>query len=135
MGTRLIRPLLITVLSAAALANAQPRPPEGQLDASETLFTVLAALNAAGYDADPDSPANSAIRKQVRDILAAKHLESVEALKKFFAEHRPKDPGADVEPVRLLRALTLEGPPDFHIAPQAGRASSGRQEAGGSGRC
>ena len=41
--------------------------PEGQLDGSEALFTVLAAINAAGYDADLDSNANSPVRKQVRD--------------------------------------------------------------------
>ena len=74
IGTRLIRPFLITVLSAAALAKAQPRAPEGQLDSSETLFTVMAALDASGFGVDADSSNNTALRKQVRDIIEAKHL-------------------------------------------------------------
>ena len=111
----MIRPLLITVLSAAALASAQPKPPPGQLDGSETLFTVLAALNASGFDADPDSTAvNAGIRKQMRDIIASKHLESVDALKKFFDEHRPPDRGAELSQY-ISFALTLDGPPDFHL--------------------
>ncbi len=55
----LIRPLLLITLSAIAFAPNSAAAPaqEGQLDGSETLFTVLAAINAAGYDADLDSPA------------------------------------------------------------------------------
>ena len=79
----MIRPLLFVAISAVACAQTEVRAPEDQLDGSQTLFTVLAAINAAGYDADLDSTANAAIRKQVRDIIAAKHLDSVDALKKF----------------------------------------------------
>jgi hypothetical protein len=44
----LIRFLLLTGCAAIGLAQAPPAPPQGQLDASQTLFTVLAAINAAG---------------------------------------------------------------------------------------
>ncbi|HYL35258.1 MAG TPA: tetratricopeptide repeat protein [Bryobacteraceae bacterium] len=111
----MIRLFLATVLFSAALAQAQPRPPQGQLDSSEPLFTVLAALNATGYDADLDSTANSPVRKQVREALAAKPLDSMAALKKFFAAHRQQDPGAELSQY-ISFALTLEGPPDFHSA-------------------
>jgi TolA-binding protein len=108
----LIRPLLLATISAVAFAQTAPRAPENQLDGSQTLFTVLAAINAAGYDADLDSAANATLRKQVRDILAAKHLDSVDALKKFFETHR--QPSADAELSQYISfALTLEGPPDF----------------------
>jgi TolA-binding protein len=82
------------------------------LDGSQTLFTVLAAINAAGYDADLDSAANATLRKQVRDILAAKHLDSVEALKKFFEAHRQSSGDAELSQY-ISFALTLDGPPDF----------------------
>jgi tetratricopeptide (TPR) repeat protein len=115
----LIRPLLFVTISAVAFAQTQPRPPEDQLDGSQTLFTVLAAINAAGFDADLDSDANAPIRKQVRDIIAAKHLDSVDALKKFFEAHRQGTTEAELSQY-ISFALTIEGPPDFqyHIKPE-----------------
>ncbi len=113
MGLALVRPLALTVL-LTAVALAQQQPQEGQLDGSKTLFTVLAAINAAGYDANLDSNANSPVRKQVRDAIAAKHLGSVEALKKFFAEHRQEDPEAELSQY-ISFALSLQGPPDFQF--------------------
>src|SRR5205814_7929064 len=50
----------VLVLAMAARANADDR---GQLDASPTLFTVMAAINAAGYDAELASPNNHPLRK------------------------------------------------------------------------
>jgi len=108
----LIRPLLIATLTAVAFAQTAPRAHENQLDGSQTLFTVLAAINAAGYDADLDSAANATLRKQVRDILAAKHPDSVDALKKFFETHRQTNGDAELSQY-ISFALTLEGPPDF----------------------
>src|ERR1700693_6245093 len=84
---------LLAALVSPALLQPQQKPQEGQRDGSQTLFTVLAAINAAGYDADLDSNANSPVRKQVRDVIAAKHLESVDALKQFYS--RPHPPHAE----------------------------------------
>jgi len=89
MGLALVRLLALPVFLSAVLLAQQPSQ-EGQLDGSKTLFAVLAAINAAGYDANLDSNANSPVRKQVRDAIAQKHLASVEALKKFVADHRRK---------------------------------------------
>src|ERR1700716_503315 len=80
---------LLFIFAASALAQQSRQP--GQLDGSETLFTVLAAINAAGYDADLDSAANYPIRKQIREMIEAKHLESVDEIGKFFAAHRQKN--------------------------------------------
>lgn len=112
------RPVALTALLAALLApaitQAQPQSNQNQLDGSEALFTVLAAINAAGYNADLDSNANSPIRKQVRDAIAAKHLDSVEALKKFVADHHQDDPEAELNQY-ISFALSLQGPPDFQF--------------------
>lgn len=121
MGFRLIRSLPAIALLAAALAQAQVPPRavarqqqgQDQLDASETLFTVLAALNASGYDYDLDSNANSPVRRQIRELLGARRLESLEDLKKFFAAHRQQDPGAELSQY-ISFALSVDGPPDFH---------------------
>lgn len=119
MGLALFRLLASTVLFSAPLffsgnVLAQQQPPEAQLDGSQTLFTVLAAINAAGYDANLDSNANSPMRKQVRDAIAARHLNSVEALKKFVADHHQEDPEAELSQY-ISFALSLQGPPDFHF--------------------
>ncbi len=106
--------LVLPALLQPALLQAQPQPQDNQLDGSQTLFTVLAAINAAGYDANIDSNANSPVRKQVRDAIAQKHLASVEALKKFYADHRKDDPEADFNQY-ISFALSLQGPPDFQF--------------------
>jgi tetratricopeptide (TPR) repeat protein len=97
----------------------QPLKLESQLDGSEALFTVLAAINAAGYDANLDSNANSPVRKRIREALASKHLDSVAALKKFIVGHHQEDPEAELSQYMSF-ALSIEGPPDFHywLAPQ-----------------
>ncbi len=113
MGLALVR-LLAVALLLCAVVLAQPQPEQGQLDGSEALFTVLAAINAAGYDANVDSNANSPLRKQVRDQIAAKHPASVEALKKFMADHHQDDPEAELNQY-ISFALSLQGPPDFQF--------------------
>src|SRR5258708_4318084 len=111
-GKFLIRSILLLGIVGPLLAPAQSQPQQGQLDANPALFTVLAAINAAGYDTDLDSNPNSPVRKQVRDLIAARHLDSVESLKKFFAAHRQQNPTAELNQYISL-ALTLDGPPDF----------------------
>ncbi len=125
MGSALVRLVtLIALVSAPLLLQARPQAPpkttpppatrvvnQNQLDGSEALFTVLAALNAAGYDANLDSNANSPVRKQVRDAIASKHLD-LDALKKFMAGHHQQDPEAELSQY-ISFALSVEGPPDF----------------------
>jgi tetratricopeptide (TPR) repeat protein len=129
MGMALVRLLAFTALLSAALLPAQPQAKpqlktlapvqEGQLDGSEALFTVLAAINAAGYDANLDSNANSPVRRRVREVLQSKHLDSLGALKKFVADHHQADPEAELSQY-ISFALSIEGPPDFPywLAPQ-----------------
>jgi tetratricopeptide (TPR) repeat protein len=108
----LIRSALLITISTLALAQPQAQLAENQLDGSETLFTVLAAINAAGYDAELDSPSTPAIRKQVREALAAKHLDSVDALKKFVEAHHQANSDAELSQY-ISFALTVKGAPDF----------------------
>jgi tetratricopeptide (TPR) repeat protein len=111
----LTRPITLLLLATLA-ATAQPSrtAEKGQLDASPALFTVLAAINAAGYDADLESPATYPIRKQIREILASKKLASVDELKAFFATHHQRDSTAEFSQY-VSFALTIDGPPDFNF--------------------
>jgi tetratricopeptide (TPR) repeat protein len=110
---------IIYALAAAQAALPQAPPqgrvkpgPTGQLDANPTLFVVLAAANAAGYDAGIDSPSNSPLRQMVRDRLAKQKLTSIVPLRALFRDVRPKDPAAELN--RYIEfAILSAGPPDF----------------------
>ena len=86
--------------------------PQGQLDASRTLFSVLAAINAAGYDVDLASGANHPLRQIIRREIAAKKLPVVEDLKYFVKKHHKNDPTAELSQY-ISFALSVKGPPDF----------------------
>ena len=64
-GIHLNRFVVSAITAGTLFLRAAPAQ-QGQLDASPTLFTVMAAINAAGYDADLDSPNNNPLRKAVR---------------------------------------------------------------------
>lgn len=85
---------------------------ENQLDASPSLFSVLAAINVAGYDADLQSAANHPFREEVRKELASRNIPCLEDLKRFFAEHRQKDSTAELSQY-VSFALLVDGPPAF----------------------
>jgi len=84
----------------------------GQLDFSPTLFTVMAAINAAGYDTELASPNSDDLRMQVRNALAASQAPVLQDLKKFFAEHHASDATAELSQY-VSFALSVGDPPDF----------------------
>jgi tetratricopeptide (TPR) repeat protein len=97
---------------AALPALPQIAKPEGQLDANESLFTVLTAINVAGYDAEIGSPSNSPARKAIREALAARKIESVYELKRFVRDHKQPDAAADLSQY-ISYALSVGPPPLF----------------------
>ncbi len=99
--------LVPAILAATGAAFAQ-QPELGQLDASPTLFTVMAAINAVGYDTLLDSAHNHPLRKAVREAIAKTDIPSLPALKEFFAKHNQISP-------YISFALTCDGPPSFVI--------------------
>ncbi|HTS78641.1 MAG TPA: hypothetical protein VMG40_20690, partial [Bryobacteraceae bacterium] len=114
-ATFLILFCLLAAVPAWPQAHPRAQAPgatHGQLDSSETLFTVMAAINAAGYDAEIDNPANSPVRKAVRDHLKSLNLPVVEELRRFVHAHKQTDPGADLSQY-ISYALVIDGPPDF----------------------
>ena len=91
-----------------------PPPPEpyNQLDSNETLFYVLAAINAAGYDEQADSSTNNPLRARVREYLAKQNLQSLTPLRRYVRDHKPKNPGAELSQY-ISFALVNKGKPDF----------------------
>jgi tetratricopeptide (TPR) repeat protein len=103
--------VLPAILAVTLSARATPAE-QGQLDASQTLFTVMAAINAAGYDAVVSSPSNNLLRAAVRDALAKRTIPSLAGLKVFFAQHHQTDDTAELSQY-ISFALSAGGPPDF----------------------
>jgi tetratricopeptide (TPR) repeat protein len=97
------------LLSLAALAQTNE---PGQLDASPALFSVMSAINAAGYDADLESPSNSPLRAQVRAAIAARKPPVLPELREYFKAHRQRDWTAELSQY-VSFALSVDGPPEF----------------------
>jgi tetratricopeptide (TPR) repeat protein len=103
------------VLSAflALACGAQAASPDlGQLDASPTLFTVMAALNAVGLDTGLDAPSNHPLRNEIRAKLASRNIPSLVAIKEFYTRHKRDDPQQDLSQYFSF-ALSSAGPPEF----------------------
>jgi tetratricopeptide (TPR) repeat protein len=106
--SRTLSPAILVLLVAIPCRAAEP----GQLDFSPSLFAVMAAMNAAGYDAELASPNNDPLREQIRKAVESSHSPVVAELKRFFADHRQKDETAELSQY-LSYALSVKGPPDF----------------------
>jgi len=115
--------LLCATLAVVAAAQQTPKPAlsgvEGAtLETSETLFSVLAALNACGYNQELNS--SYPVRAKIRAELARAAEASPEAagardqLCQFYRDHSQADPGRDVAQYVSL-ALYLGTPPKFAI--------------------
>src|SRR5579871_1558688 len=100
-------PLLLLLAGSAA---AQSR---ATLDVSETLFTVVAAMNVCGYDQELDQ--SSPIRGEVRADLveASKSAPAASAARemcRFYRDHQQGDMAHDLAQYVSL-ALNLGPPP------------------------
>ena len=86
------------------------------LEANEQLFTILAALTAAGYEPGADALTGSELRGELRSALARKSPAVLPELRQFFSEHQVAgDPAVDLGQYVSL-ALLLGPPPDFRFA-------------------
>ncbi len=94
------------------------RADQGQLDGSPSLFAVMAAMHAAGYDPEYAAVPNSALSQQIRQHLAQRNIPSAAALKEFFKSHGDGNWSTDVSRY-VSFALSVDGPPDFkyHFQP------------------
>jgi len=119
--------LLLSLLAAAlpalpqAQSKTQPQPKapirravdtQNQLDSNEALFTVLAAINAAGYDDQIDAASTHVFRHALRTEIGARNLDSVFQLNRFFRDHKLPNPSGELSRY-ISYALLINGPPDF----------------------
>jgi tetratricopeptide (TPR) repeat protein len=81
---------------------------------SEQLFTVLAALHAAGYGTEVSAAGFHPVRLRLAGELARLEGPAVEAVRQFYREHRLIDPGATLSRYVSL-ALIVGPPPEFEF--------------------
>lgn len=105
--------VLVAFLAAPLSAWAQ----QGKvlLESSEQLFSVLAALNAAGYDTGITIDTGDTTREGVRAELAKEKIPILPTIEKFYEAHKiPGGSGANLGQYVSL-ALLLGPPPEFHF--------------------
>lgn len=64
------------------------------VDGSETMFTTMVALYAAGYEADVSADNWSPFRAQIRESARQQKGPAVETVREFYKRHQLKDSGA-----------------------------------------
>lgn len=116
----LVVPFLITVLGG--WISAQPQQAAHledivniDLRTDVRLFTVMAALNAAGYDYELPGQEMSRVRMQIRNHLRDLDPALVSRLHDFYRAHRGSDP-VETQAAFTSFALLLSGPPQFELA-------------------
>jgi hypothetical protein len=102
------------VFSLLFVCLAPLRAQTAGLEGNKSLFTVLAALNAAGYDADLASPTNHPLRAAIRTEIAKRKPASVPDLKDYFRRHRQDNAQAELR-LYASWALLVTDPPAFEF--------------------
>jgi len=113
--------LLIPARAASPLQNAgnTQQSLENEFSVSLTMFSTLAAINAAGYDTGMDSPLNQKfkVRSQIREELAKRQIACLPELKAYYREHRKADDTANLSQY-LSFALIAGNAPAFELPAQ-----------------
>ncbi len=107
--------VLVLSLILASLTCAARAQSKATLDVSETLFSVISAMNVCGYDAELQS--SSPVRLEVRaDLAEADQAPGAATAQKqlcrFYHDHQQGDSAHELAQYVSL-ALNLGSPPDF----------------------
>jgi len=114
------RSIRITIVLSLAVCLPFPffaeNQPNVSLDTSETLFTVLTAINTCGYDQELNGsdPLRAQIRSEVAKAVQSTPgaQDAVAPMCEFYREHQPPDSSRDLAQYVSL-ALDLQDPPAF----------------------
>ncbi len=115
LALRLTLALSLAIVLAAATGSAQ-NTPQVSLETSETLFTVLTAINTCGYDQELSSsdPLRAQIRSEVAKAVenTAGAQDVISPMCAFYRQHQGADESRDLSQYVSL-ALYLQEPPTF----------------------
>ena len=115
LAFRLTLALSLAIMLVTATGWAQ-NPPQVSLETSETLFTVLTAINTCGYDQELGSsdPLRAQIRAEVAKAVAntAGAQDVIAPMCAFYRQHQGAEDSRDLSQYISL-ALYLQEPPTF----------------------
>ncbi len=103
--------VLIYIFGAVSISS---RAHANQLDSDIRLFTVLAAINLAGYDSGLNATADTSLRRTIRADLSNFHGSSKQRLRDFYDQHKLSDPSSTLAQY-VSYALMSDGPPSFKL--------------------
>ncbi len=108
-------PFVVAFVAVLSLSLPAPAQTRASIDVSETLFSVVSAMNVCGYDQELSS--SSPVRMQVRtDLVEASKLPHAAAaaneMCRFYQDHRQGDAAHDLAQYVSL-ALNLGPAPGF----------------------
>ncbi|MGH9786496.1 MAG: hypothetical protein ACRD88_20185, partial [Terriglobia bacterium] len=105
----------ILVLGCLLLGEtARLRAQDIAADPNLQLFTVLAAINLAGYDAGMEKPELAPLRAAIRQELSQRTISILPDLQEFYRSHQLRDPDENLSQYVSL-ALFLSPPPEFQL--------------------
>lgn len=109
-----MRRFALFLCALLALPSAVPAQEGNQLDADIRMFTVMAAINTAGYDEGVGAKGDSLIRQAVRVHLEGFEGETRTLLENAYNDLKLKDPDANLSQW-VSFALLCEPPPTFEL--------------------
>lgn len=110
-----MRRLLLALIVSTLVLPSFVRAAEGdQLDADLRMFTVMAAINAAGYDDGVGARDDSLVRQAVRQRLSSFNGPSMQLLKTAYEQYRLRDSDENLSQF-VTYALLCQGPPTFEL--------------------
>jgi tetratricopeptide (TPR) repeat protein len=108
--------LTAAIFGLVAAVCAAQTPPQVTLDTSETLFTIVTAINACGYndELNVSVPLRAQIRAEVaRNVRASVEAqETADVMCQYYHDHLTEDPTYNLAQYVSL-ALYLDAPPNF----------------------
>ena len=109
-----MRHLALALSAGLALATILPAQDGDQLDADIRMFTVMAAINAAGYDEGVNAKGGSIVRQAVRVQLEEFQGETRKLLENAYNDLKADDPDENLSQW-VSFALLCEPPPTFEL--------------------
>ncbi len=108
--------LSLLFVFAPTAAWAQKQPLENGFSFSLTMFSTLAAINAAGYDAGLNWPLNERfkVRNEIREDLAKRSIPCLPELKDFYRRNKKASDTADLSQY-ISFALVAGDAPNFEL--------------------
>jgi tetratricopeptide (TPR) repeat protein len=106
--------IVCLLVTSAAIAQKS----KVQLESNETIFTVITAMNACGYNEDlaNSEPVRNEVRAAVDDIVrkSSAAADAKQEMCAFYDEHKQGEPGRDLSQYVSL-ALNMGAAPDFKL--------------------